>query len=83
MPSPTMLIVIGLLLALVGGGWTQWVTGGRSGLTGWFLSERERKQRRVRLEQRFPRTGSWILPASYVVGVTGVVLFALGACASL
>jgi hypothetical protein len=75
--------MIGLPMALVGGGAAQWVTGGRSGLTGWFLSERDGKKRRVRIEQRFPRIGCWILPASYAVGVIGVLLFAWGAFASL
>lgn len=83
MPSPTILMMVGLPMALTGGMAAQWVTGGRSGLTGWFLPERDRKQRRVRIEQRFPRIGSWILPASYTVGVIGVVLFAWGAFASV
>jgi len=76
-------MMVGLPMALAGGGVAQWVTGGRSRLTGWFLSERDRKKRRVGIEQRFPRIGSWILPASYVVGVIGVVLFAWGAFAPL
>jgi len=76
-------MMIGLPMALVGGGVAQWVTGGRSGQSGWFLPQRERAKRRVRIEQRYPRIGSWIVPASYVVAVIGVVLFALGALSSL
>jgi len=74
--------VIGLVVALAGVGLAQWVTGGRSAFGGWSLDDRQRARRRVRIVERFPRSGRWFLPSAYVMAVAGVALFTWAAFSS-
>jgi hypothetical protein len=46
---------------------------------GMVLDERDRRRRRTKIEQRFPRVGRWLVPCGYAVGLVGVVLFAWAA----
>jgi len=68
------MFVGGLVLALAGAALAQWVTGGRSPFVGWSLNDRDRRKRRARINERFPRIGRWLLPAGYVCGLVGVVV---------